>query len=61
MWIWALRGSRHFEPMSYSVRPHWPHRGELIIVSLGGGADCEIDESALGGASAESGGAKRGE
>jgi hypothetical protein len=35
MWIWALRGSRHFEPMSYSVQPHWPHRGELIIVSLG--------------------------
>ena len=34
MWIWALRGSRHFEPMSYSVWLHWPHRGELIIVSL---------------------------
>ena len=35
MWGWALRGSRHFEPMSYSIRLHWPHRGELIIVSLG--------------------------
>ena len=34
MWVWALRGSRHFEPMSYSVQLHWPHRGELIIVSL---------------------------
>jgi len=34
MWVWALRGSRHFEPMSYSVRLHWPHRAELIIVSL---------------------------
>jgi transposase InsO family protein len=34
MWVWALRGSRHFKPMSYSVWPHWPHRGELIIVSL---------------------------
>jgi hypothetical protein len=36
MWVWALRGSRHFEPMSYSVWPQLPHRGELIIVSLGG-------------------------
>ena len=35
MWVWALRGSRYFEPMSYSVQLHWPHRGELIIVSLG--------------------------
>ena len=34
MWVWALRGSRHFEPMSYSVWPQLPHRGELIIVSL---------------------------
>ena len=35
MWVWALRGSRHFEPMSYSVQLHWPYRAELIIVSLG--------------------------
>jgi hypothetical protein len=34
MWVWALRGSRHFEPAAYSVRLHWPHRAELIIVSL---------------------------
>jgi hypothetical protein len=34
MWVWALCGSRHFKPMSYSVRLHWPYRGELIIVSL---------------------------
>ena len=57
MWVWALRGSRHFKPAAYSVQPQLPHRAELIIVSLGGGADCEIDKSALGGASAESGGA----
>ncbi len=37
MWVWALRGSRHFEPAAYSVRLHWPHRAELIIVSLGWG------------------------
>jgi hypothetical protein len=36
MWVWALCGSRHFKPMSYSVWLHWPHRAELIIVSLGG-------------------------
>ena len=35
MWAWELCGSRHFEPMSYSVWPQLPHRGELIIVSLG--------------------------
>ena len=34
MWIWALRGSRHFKPTAYSVQPQLPHRGELIIVSL---------------------------
>ena len=35
MWVWALRDSRHFEPAAYSVWPQLPHRGELIIVSLG--------------------------
>ena len=35
MWVWALRGSRHFKPAAYSVQPQLPHRGELIIVSLG--------------------------
>ena len=34
MWVWALRGSRHFEQTAYSMQLHWPHRGELIIVSL---------------------------
>ena len=56
MWVWALRGSRHFEPMSYSVWPQLPHRGELIIVSLGShpspksfrlGATCSRDAGVL--------------
>jgi hypothetical protein len=40
MWVWALRGSRHFEPMSYSVWPQLPHRVELIIVSLDASVAC---------------------
>jgi len=34
MWVWVLRGPRHFEPMSYSMWPQRPHRSELISVSL---------------------------
>jgi len=43
MWVWALRGSRHFKPAAYSVQPQLPHRGELIIVSL------EYDTDRAGG------------
>ena len=45
MWVWALRGSRHFEPTAYSVWPQRPHRGELIIVSLV--HDCRKAHNAL--------------
>jgi hypothetical protein len=47
MWVWELRGSRHFKPAAYSVQPQLPHRGELIIVSLGASPSFGVFDNAL--------------